>query len=180
MPTRHEVINIFGRAIEPKTSKAQMSREAAILSWDTICLAKNEAQAIIEDEVLMRKRYPGGADYDTILGDVFRDSGFFDWEWECLTNELGELLGAINTEGVWKARVENFGWQEKDGETKFKSSEGEEFLRVLLPNCDCTFFIHVYVENESIGLAIQNFHHDSPTGREWYYAFPITETGEGR
>lgn len=37
-------------------------------------------------------------------------------------------------------------------------------------DCDCTFSIYNYGR----GLAIQNFHHDSPMG-EWYYILPCSE-----
>lgn len=89
-------------------------------------------------------------------------------DWLDLTNELTDKM-KNNTE--WKAKVRNFGWHESDGEKKFEAETGQSLLREILPDTDCSFIIYKYGE----GFAIQNFHHDSPTGKEWYYVLPNKE-----
>jgi len=63
----------------------------------------------------------------------------------------------------------NFGWREIGGHKLMSTDDGTDFLLQILPDTDCTFYIYAYGDD---GLKINNFHHDSPTGREWYYALP--------
>ncbi len=62
--------------------------------------------------------------------------------------------------------AEESGWRKV-----LKASNGAGFLREILPKTHC----HFYIFNYGKGLAIQNFHHDSPVGKEWYYVVPSTE-----
>lgn len=95
-------------------------------------------------------------------------------EWDFLCEALTELMekvaGRYSNYGYWKAEVENFGWRSLSGEAEFKAETGEELLQHVLPKTDCHFRIF-RVGNE---LRIQNFHHDSPVGKEWYYIRPMT------
>ncbi|MBU2571578.1 MAG: hypothetical protein KJ725_16440 [Gammaproteobacteria bacterium] len=50
----------------------------------------------------------------------------------------------------------------------FEADDGKTFLANILPKTDCTF--KVFLEQNII--RIQNFHHDSPTGNEWYTVRP--------
>jgi hypothetical protein len=133
-----------------------------ILSWDV--------GAIIEEEVKHRLEewtdfYDEKPDEDTVRESITNyDTSF---EWECLVDELTELMS--DKSGYWRAEVKGFGWQGIDGIAYFKATDGAEFLKNILPKTDCTFYIHKYGK----GFAIQNFHHDSPTGNEWYYVVPI-------
>jgi len=91
-----------------------------------------------------------------------------EWNWEELCNDLTELLTQMkNGDSRWKARVENFGWRNLKGEKSFTAESGEELLKEILPDTDCRF--RVYLDADSDVISIQNFHHDSPTGNEWYY-----------
>ena len=105
------------------------------------------------------------------LYDNVNDSEFLSMEWDFFIEDLNEQLKEINPDGFWRAKVENFGWQNLDGALDFHAENSVEFLRHILPNTDCHFVISKYGK----GLAIQNWHHDSPTGNEWYYVTPITE-----
>ena len=50
------------------------------------------------------------------------------------------------------------------------ADDGADFLRQVLPKkTECNFYVYPHGE---VGLAINNYHHDSCTGREWYYAAP--------
>jgi hypothetical protein len=77
-------------------------------------------------------------------------------------------LQAINPDGHWHADVEKFGWRNLNGYKDFEADDGKTFLANILPKTDCTF--NVFLEQNII--RIQNFHHDSPTGNEWYTVRP--------
>lgn len=72
----------------------------------------------------------------------------------------------------WHAEVVNFGWQKLNGHKDFHSDTAADFISTLLPETDCAFKIYKWGEN---GIAIQNWHHDSNTGDEWYYIKPIKD-----
>jgi hypothetical protein len=100
------------------------------------------------------------------------DDGF---EWDDLTSALTELMNDCmrfrGTEGYWHSEVENFGWQKLSGQKDFKAETGTELLRKILPNTECHFKIY------KVGnvLRINNFHHDSPVGAEWYTVRPMNK-----
>jgi len=104
---------------------------------------------------------------------VYNDSDLFTYEWEYLTDELTRLMKEIrdNRSSYWYVEVENFGWNNRYGSTTFEAKTGEELLRKILPNTNCTF--HIYRIDGT--LALRNSHHDSPTGNEWYTITPITK-----
>ena len=91
-----------------------------------------------------------------------------EFEWECLCDELTEVMQKINKGGKWFCTVENFGWQSRNGYLTFEATKGQNLLSRILPNTDCHF--RIFVEGKGFGryLKIQNFHHDSPVGNEWY------------
>jgi len=87
-----------------------------------------------------------------------------------MSEDLSTILKEKNPGGVWNAKVENFGWNNRHGVKSFTAFTGEDLLKKILPECECSFNIFDYQDN---GLMIQNFHHDSPTGNEWYYVTPF-------
>ena len=95
---------------------------------------------------------------------------FWHFLWEDFTEYLTTILDRKNPDGYWKAQVRNFGWRNLDGVKILQAGDGASFLREILPKTDCHFCIFNYGK----GLAIQNFHHDSPVGNEWYYVVPTT------
>ena len=90
------------------------------------------------------------------------------FEWECMCDELTEMMQKINPNGQWHCTVENFGWQARNGYKNFNATKGQSLLSNILPRTDCHF--RIFVEGKGFGryFKIQNFHHDSPTGNEWY------------
>jgi hypothetical protein len=102
--------------------------------------------------------------------EIYGDQDFWDLRWADLKDALTEILQQKNRAVYWQARVRNFGWRSLDGSKYLQADRGLEFLREILPNADCHFRIFDYGR----GLAIQNFHHDSPVGNEWYYVLPTT------
>lgn len=91
-----------------------------------------------------------------------------EFEWECLCDSLTELMEKINPKGQWHCNVHNAGWMARNGYKNFKTTKGLELLQAILPKADCHF--RIFVEGKGFGryIKIQNFHHDSPTGNEWY------------
>jgi len=51
-----------------------------------------------------------------------------------------------------------------------QASNGQELLEKILPKTECTFKVFK-VGNR---IMIQNWHHDAPTGNEWYTIRPAT------
>ena len=94
--------------------------------------------------------------------------------WDDICDELSAYIQARNPSGLWHAEVENFGWQKLSGTKDFEARNGRLFLNAILPQTDCTFKVYQYGRK---GLAINNFHHDSPTGDEWYYVTAARKRG---
>ena len=70
----------------------------------------------------------------------------------------------------WFVEVKNFGWKKISGHKCIIGNKAEDILSIL-PDTECDFKIH----NCGKGIAIQNFHHDSNTGSEWYTVTPISK-----
>jgi len=111
------------------------------------------------------------------IEDEIGESFFFDQEWESFLECLQDILEKKNPDlkqenpiGYWKAEMKNFGWRSQDGGKVFEAHDAEAFLSQILPKCDCHFKIYNYGNR---GIAIQNFHHDSNCGREYYYITAI-------
>lgn len=95
-----------------------------------------------------------------------------EWDWENLidiiSQEMAACVNYTDEIGEWFIEVQNFGWQNTNGVQYINTMRGDELLKAILPNTECTFNIY---RNEHI-LKLQNFHHDSCTGREWYHIYP--------
>jgi len=148
-------------------------QQAPLISWDT--------QALIEAEVGWRREnlegerdeddlFMDAAREDELFRDVAWDADFFRREWEGLCDYLTELMGQRGmTTHLLRCTVENFGWRHLDGEKVFWAETGSDLLQKILPETDCTFYIY----GDEDGLRIQNFHHDSPMGKEIYLVVPV-------
>ena len=136
-----------------------------IMGWDTCDIGEGELKYRMENWQDFYDEKPGE---DKLREQIYSDSCFFSMAWDDLKEYLTEVIRKKNPDGYWKAVVSNFGWRNQDGYKYFYTEQGEEFLRKLLPDTDCTFKIYNYGR----GLAIQNWHHDSPVGNEWYYILP--------
>ena len=148
----------------------QSTEMKLLCSWD-------ETQ-IIDDEVKYRlehwqDHYNEPPDEDTVRQQLYEDTLFFEMEWEFLVEYLTEIINEKNPEGYWKAEVVNFGWRNQSGYKYFETNDGQEWIRAWKPNTDCTFYIYETEDGE--GFKIQNYHHDSPVGNEWYSIYPVTE-----
>lgn len=135
-----------------------------IAEWDTLNIIKGQVEFLKETG-----EYQDKTD-DQLFNLAAEDSDLFDWEWESLCDCLTEYM-VRNKHGGWLAEVKNFGWRSLNGHKHFEARTGRELLQAILPQTDCTFKVFRYGR----GLAIQNSHHDSPTGNEWYYISPSKE-----
>lgn len=86
--------------------------------------------------------------------------------WQSMVEDITE---AMKGKTEWRAEVENFGWRSLSGYAEFHAENGQGLLNRTLPKTDCHFIVYRYKRS---GLAIRNWHHDSPMGREWYYILP--------
>lgn len=103
------------------------------------------------------------------FGFAFKDGGKETYaDWVDLCDSLTEIMKKINPKGQWHCNVQNFGWMARNGYKNLQATTGEKLLSGILPNTDCHF--KVFIRGKGFGryIAIQNFHHDSPSGNEWY------------
>lgn len=91
-------------------------------------------------------------------------------QWDFVLEDLTELVKEINPDGYWYCKVENFGWRKQSGFAYLEFDDGMSLVSKVLPKTECSF--KVFKQDKT--LKIQNFHHDSPTGNEWYELKPIS------
>jgi len=91
-----------------------------------------------------------------------------EFEWEDVCECLTQWMEEINPGGKWHAIVHNFGWQKLNGHKDFNADTGEELLGQILPKTDCHFKITQETAGDKKYLKLQNWHHDSNTGDEYY------------
>ncbi len=91
-------------------------------------------------------------------------------EWECLLDDINELIKKVNPGGYWYCEVQNFGWRRLSGQAYMEFSSGQGMITKVLPKTECSF--NIFKKGKTI--KIQNHHHDSPTGNEWYELKPIS------
>jgi hypothetical protein len=112
---------------------------------------------------------------DAVRKDVYEDSFIYEQAYEdvceVLTEELQRLTKTKSGDVMYfRVEVKNFGWRSLDGHKYLRVSNGKELIQGILPNCECTYrFFKVKGGRQ---LAMQNFHHDSPCGNEFYTIKP--------
>lgn len=111
---------------------------------------------------------------EPVLSWGFDDAEETEEEWDMLCEELTGLI-SFNEEKTWYATVSNFGWRNLDGEAGFKAENGRELLQRILPDTDCHFKIYIEGTGDDTVINLQNYHHDSPVGNEWYEILPAKE-----
>lgn len=78
---------------------------------------------------------------------------------EQLSNLLSEYDGTF-----WLVEASNLGWRKRSGHKFCKIEDGNDFIKKILPNTDCSFFI---TKNDDGSLSMVNYHHDAPTGESY-------------
>lgn len=143
-----------------------MEARTEILSWDTL--------AIIEGEIECRREsgeIDEGMDDNELFHEICQDDDVFAWAWDDLCLALTDCMEQRNPHGWWHAEVAGFGWRRLDGHAVFQAHDGQALLCRVLPDADCTF--RVYDHAGGRGFAVNNHHHDSGPGGEWYYVEPL-------
>ena len=98
-----------------------------------------------------------------------------EFEWDDLCDELTYQMKEIAYKsGNWFVTVENFGWNNRDGFAHFHATTGASLLLSILPKTICNFEIYKVGKT----LKIRNWHHDSPTGNEYYTINPFNTLNE--
>lgn len=145
----------------------QQAEEQPYLSWDTCDIAQGQAEFLREENPELSE--------DEAFAQACGDSEVYDMEWESLCDCLTELMNRINPDGSeWRVDVRDFGWQKQNGHKVFSADDGQNFLWAILPRTECTFKIYDRQDH----IAIDNAHHDSPMGGEWYYIRPVEDDEE--
>lgn len=145
-----------------------------IASWDTCDIAQNQVRYLMEeDEETQRRMTEEELTESKLFDEVCSDSDLYDMEYHDMVDYLTEYINKLNPDGYWKAEVSNFGWRSLNGHKYFSADTGSELLREILPQTDCTY--KIYRVRARKWLAVQNSHHDSPCGREWYVIKPCSQ-----
>lgn len=134
-----------------------------VLEWDECKLYVEEVKRLIEEEGLTEEQASDKAansDYSIYWDDLLIN----------LSDEMDNIARRNKYFGYWIAEVTNFGWLNRDGMKEFKATDSSDFLAEILPKTDCTFQIF----RKANELKIRCWHHDSPTGNEYYYIRPMT------
>lgn len=145
------------------TTLIQQPGPVLFLEWDTLAIIQHQAAFLVETG--------DAANDDEAFRRACEARDLFEFEWDSLIYQLTEQLNLMNAQGYWQAEVSNFGWQKSHGYAAFYADNGRDLLAKILPKTDCTF--RIYIANERT-LKIQNFHHDSPVGNEWYILSPLS------
>jgi len=88
--------------------------------------------------------------------------------WDDTMQQLTHLLIDISIRNsyhhFWNVQASGMGWRSTSGEAQVRASTGAELLQKILPHTDC----HFRIFRQHNTLRLQNYHHDSPVGNEWY------------
>lgn len=88
-----------------------------------------------------------------------------EWGYDLINEELETHLQSINASRFpYVCCVNNFGWRLLNGVKKIELKEESRILNAFLPDTECYFKIWL----TPAGFLLQNFHHDSCDGSEWY------------
>lgn len=101
------------------------------------------------------------------------DNDMRDDYWYDKKDELTELFAKKFARSDYKIYAEGkcMGWRCLEGYAIKTLKNGEDLVFNILPKTQCTFMVFNYGR----GIAVQVWHHDSPTGKEWYYIMPATK-----
>ena len=109
-----------------------------------------------------------------------------DWEYDDMATQCYDAV----TDWIEKQKskyfyawINDFGWRNASGHKVFKAETGQQLLRNILPQADCTFYIYEPKKedkdndkmDEGFILRVLNYHHDSPTGETYYIRLATEE-----
>lgn len=144
------------------------------IEWDEFEIQQEHIKCQIE---FKSEIYPDEPDItnEEIESRVYSDCDIINHAYDDFIGHFQTLLDKVASkykeEFYWVAEVHGFGWRSQSGELDvFYETDARKLLGKILPNCDCTYKIFM----NRTGFELQNFHHDSPTGNEWYTIRHIT------
>ena len=148
-----------------------------VIVWDTCQLAQDHAKYLAEfwDEDHEGEECP---DEDRLFQMACGDQFLYDDAWEYMVEHLTEAMVEVagsEDDMVWLIQGTNLGWMNRSGTKASFAETGAKLLGDILPKTDCTFRIFKVKHGGGEQLRIQNWHHDSPVGREWYYITPSAD-----
>jgi hypothetical protein len=167
-------------------ASAPVAITTLLTQWDTCDLIEGQVKYLIEEDDDTKTRLAEGIQKlgepdaarkileDKLFYEVGQDQDFFTIEYDDLCDYLTETLKRLSPDGYFKVEMKNFGWQARSGYKYLQATTGKELLEKILPKTDCTFKIFKVKHGKM--LAIQNFHHDSPVGAEWYVVKPCASS----
>jgi len=139
--------------------------EIKVAEWIESDLIDGEVAFQIEQ----RKEKGLECDEEKVSEAVYADSGWWQSEWEVFCEDLSGILREINPGNLWACEVSGFGWRNLDGSKVFQAESAGDWLRELLPDCDCQFKIY----RDGNEIRVNAVHHDSPMwGKEQYSVHP--------
>ena len=157
--------------------------------YDTCDLVDGEVKYRLEedDEVKTRLAEAGpegrAAVEEKVREEVNADPVVFEQAFDDLCEDLTEEIrrlthsqtapGHIDVPMYFRLEMNNFGWRELNGHKYVRVTSGRELIAAILPNCECTY--RFFKVKHGGKLVMQNSHHDSPVGREFYIILPISE-----
>ena len=159
-------------------AKTEQKQETPILSWMGGTPFDEWRLDYIKYNIESHEDVPP----NNVLTGIYSDDCLDGWD--TLLCSLTDMIKE-KFSGYWYVEVRNFGWQKLCGSRKFFADKGRDLLRGILPETDCHFKIFKDdhpgsatdwadgVARPVKGLKIQNYHHDSPVGNEWYYLIDV-------
>ena len=107
----------------------------------------------------------------TLIAEYDSDDEY-EYSYTDFSDEITTLLRAHDIKFLF-AKVQCFGWRCSDGMKFFEAKDGKDLLTKALPKTSCT--VKLFEGPKPYLFSFQNFHHDSPTGREKYFFRKATE-----
>jgi hypothetical protein len=93
---------------------------------------------------------------------------------EDITNQLVSFTDKLpHKETVFYIEARNIGWRHQSGYAIKEIETGEDLIKVLTGNYDFTLKVTFNFDDKLIEARV--FHHDAPTGGEFYTFYPIVE-----
>ena len=169
---------------------APVSITRYLCGYDVCDIAEAEIQYRLEESDEVKARLVAAAGPDgraaveaAVRDEVYADSMVFEQAFDDLCEDLTEEIrrlthsqtapGHIDVPMYFRLEMNNFGWRELNGHKYVRVMSGRELIAAILPNCECTY--RFFKVKHGGKLVMQNSHHDSPVGREFYIILPISE-----
>ena len=150
-----------------------------VLSWDQTEITESRVKDLMEQDSDLTE--------DKAWQLASEDSDYFSFEWDYVTECFSEILQKVTSRYTNKIKGkydkayfyvtgQNLGWRGRSGFKVVEASNGLDLIRGVLPDTECTWFVHLPVDRREPLVVINNYHHDSRfsgTKGEWYHIRPM-------